>query len=211
MNDNDLITLVREQRDKVPMTMPVEEIISRGRVVRARRRLPAAAGVLALAAALAVSTLTQAQHSLQPAGHHPAARQKGTYLAGYTVTQNPNGTITVIIRQMDHAAGLQATLRADGVPASVTLRGKPNPACRAYPADPALLYRIIHDYQGNLNSRQGANTQLVPALVIRPSAIPPGAGVRIAATSFKLLPHKIGVVLAYDDGLVHASPQCTGS
>ena len=40
MNDDELITTLREQRDKVPMNTPVEQIISRGRAVRARRRVP---------------------------------------------------------------------------------------------------------------------------------------------------------------------------
>jgi hypothetical protein len=37
MNDDELITVLREQRGKVVMTIPVEQIISRGRTVRARR------------------------------------------------------------------------------------------------------------------------------------------------------------------------------
>ncbi len=49
MNDEELITLVREQRTAVPMTTPVEQIISRGRSVRARRRLPVLAGAAAAA------------------------------------------------------------------------------------------------------------------------------------------------------------------
>ena len=44
MNDDELITMLREQRGKVPMNTPVEQIISRGRAVRARRRVPAVAG-----------------------------------------------------------------------------------------------------------------------------------------------------------------------
>ena len=40
MNDYELITVLREQRGTVPMTVPVEQIISRGRAVRARRRVP---------------------------------------------------------------------------------------------------------------------------------------------------------------------------
>ena len=41
MNDNELITVLREQRGKVPMDTPVEQVIRRGRAVRARRRVPA--------------------------------------------------------------------------------------------------------------------------------------------------------------------------
>jgi photosystem II stability/assembly factor-like uncharacterized protein len=38
MNDEELITLVREQRDKVPLTIPVEEIIKRGRMQARHQR-----------------------------------------------------------------------------------------------------------------------------------------------------------------------------
>jgi hypothetical protein len=48
MNDDELLTAVREQRSKVPMTVPVGQVIRRGRAVRARR------WILGLAAALAV-------------------------------------------------------------------------------------------------------------------------------------------------------------
>ena len=59
MNDDELITLVRESFTDVHMTTPVEQIASRGRAVRARRRIPALAGALAVAAgaALAVTSL----------------------------------------------------------------------------------------------------------------------------------------------------------
>ena len=38
MNDEELITLVREQRDKVPLTIPVEEVIKRGRMQARHQR-----------------------------------------------------------------------------------------------------------------------------------------------------------------------------
>ena len=55
MNDNELLTAVREQRNKIPMTIPVEQVISRGRRLRARRRVPALAAALAATAAAAVA------------------------------------------------------------------------------------------------------------------------------------------------------------
>jgi len=55
MNDNELLTAVREQRNKIPMTVPVEQVISRGRRVRARRRVPVLAAALAVTAAVAVA------------------------------------------------------------------------------------------------------------------------------------------------------------
>lgn len=58
MNDNDVITAVTEQRDKVHSRTPVDQIISRGRTLRARRRIPAAASGLAVVAAAAVVVLS---------------------------------------------------------------------------------------------------------------------------------------------------------
>jgi hypothetical protein len=68
MNDDELITELREQRGKVVMTTPLEQIISRGRAVRVRRRV---AGVAAAVGAAAAATV--AVGVAFPAGH-PAVR-----------------------------------------------------------------------------------------------------------------------------------------
>jgi hypothetical protein len=71
MNDDEVITAVREQRDKVHSPTPLEEIISRGHVVRTRRRIPRMAGALSAAAAAAVAVAV-----LGAPGHqHNAPRQ----------------------------------------------------------------------------------------------------------------------------------------
>jgi hypothetical protein len=44
MNDDELITAVRESVTDVHMTTPVEQIVGRSRAVRARRRNPGMAG-----------------------------------------------------------------------------------------------------------------------------------------------------------------------
>ena len=59
MNDDELLTRVREQRTRIAMTVPVEQIIRRGRVVRARRR---ASGLVMLATAIVAAI------ALLPAG-----------------------------------------------------------------------------------------------------------------------------------------------
>ena len=51
-------------------------------------------------------------------------------LTAWTVTRQADGNITITIRQLKDPAGLQATLRADGVPASVTFARQQNPALR---------------------------------------------------------------------------------
>ena len=67
MNDDDLITAVRESFTDVHSDTPVERIVTRSRAVRARRRIPGLAAALTVAAVtvLAVTTLLPG---------HPAGR-----------------------------------------------------------------------------------------------------------------------------------------
>jgi hypothetical protein len=202
MNDDELITVVREQRSKLSMTTPVEQITNRGRTVRARRRITGASGLLAVAAVAvaAVTVLLSASHHVNPG---PSAG-----LTAWTVSKQANGNIDVTVRQWRDPAGLQATLRADGVPAVVT--PPPNPACRSYPASRRLLGRVARFH----------TPALTPAgrivLVIHPSALPSGAGLSIAIApamhqpppGMKRTPRAVPPVPI---GLVHASQHCTGS
>jgi len=187
MNDDDLITLVREQRGSVEMTTPVDQIIGRGRTLRARRRLPGvAAGALAVAAA-AVLAVT----ALLPAGHQ-AGRPLPAQLTAWTVTRHADGTITVTVRQLRDPQGLQRTLRADGVPASVTFFGHEPRACQRYPRMSAALMAEVFGGHG-------------PPLVIHPKALPHGVGVQLNP-----MHHPHGAPIALAAGLVQASPGCTG-
>ena len=192
MNDDELITMLREQRDKVPMNTPVEQIISRGRVVRARRRVPAVAGALGAAAAVAFAVSA----ALPASG-------PGAQLAAWTVARQADGSVRVSIRELRDPAGLQHTLRADGVPASVTFTGQRNPACQGYPGGGSQSQRR------HLLSSVAAPAGGRNAMVIHPSALPSGAGLQIGAL-FQHYPgprgsFQVGV------GLVQASSQCTGS
>jgi hypothetical protein len=198
MNDDELIMVLREQRGNVPMTVPMEEIISRGRAVRARRRVPgvtAAAGT-AVAAAVAVSVALPASH---PAAGHPAAGHPaggpGVQLTAWTVTRQADGTLKVTFREATDAAGLQRTLRADGVPASVTFTGQRNPACQPYTSS-GPAFKPFGSKTGPLggDSRNPQDAYNSPyALVIDPAALPKGAGLQIwtsgspgAADNFQL-------------------------
>jgi hypothetical protein len=196
MNDDEMITILREQRDKVPMNTPVEQIISRGRVVRARRRVPAVAGALGAAAAVAFAVSAALPASHPASGPH-------TQLAAWTVARQADGNIRVTIRELRDPAGLQHTLRADGVPASVTFTGQGNPACQGYPGGGSQSQRR-HLLSSVATPAGGRNV-----MVIHPSALPSGAGLQIGAL-FQHYPgprgsFQVGV------GLVQASPQCTGS
>ena len=191
MNDSELITAVRESVADVHTATPVEQILSRGRAVRARRRIPSLAAALAVAVGAAVAVTV-----LLPASH-PASRQPGTQLTAWTVVKLPGGDVSVTIRELFYPAGLQGKLRAAGVPASVSFdAARRYPSwCRAYPAGRALLHKVFP-------SHPGAPTA---AIVIRPSALPPGAGVYLNDTS-----NPYGFI-GLETGLVRASPRCTGS
>jgi hypothetical protein len=212
MNDHELITAVRESFTGVRSATEVERIVSRGRAVRARRRAAGGAAALGTAAtaAIAVSVVLPAGHpavSYPAAGipvtsRHPAAGPGVVRLAAWTVTRQADGTIQVTFREATDAARLQHTLRADGVPASVTFTGRPNPACHATGGPVASVFDMSR-FAGHI--QDAYKTQ--DALVIRPSALPSGVGVQISAS---------GTPGAADNfqlqvGLVKASPRCTGS
>jgi hypothetical protein len=185
MNDSELITVLTEQRGKVQMTTPVEQIIGRGHALRVRRRIPGLAGALAVAAAAALALTT-----LLPA-HHQPRQHPGAQLAAWTVVKRADGTIYVTVRQLRDPAGLERTLRADGVPASVTFSGQRPRSCQSYAAGRDQISKVF-----GLHG---------PPLVIHPSALPTGTGVELNPGHY---PHGAPIALAF--GLVHASPHCTG-
>jgi hypothetical protein len=226
MNDHELTVALREQRGRVSMTTPVEQIISRGRTVRARRRVSGTAATLGVAgaagaAAIGVSVAVPASHpvSSRPAASQPTASRPVSIpdvrLAAWTVTRGSGGTIKVTFREAADAATLQATLRADGIPVSVDFTGQPNPACQAYdfsgstptpPGEPfsGQLNRLLGGYSFLHNPKSAYTSPY--ALVINPSKLPSGAGLQIftsgtpgGADNFQLTVQ-----------LVHASATCTG-
>jgi hypothetical protein len=151
-------------------------------------------------------------------------------LTAWTVTRQADGNIAVTIRQLKDPAGLQATLRADGVPASVTFTRQQNPACRPYPGGtqgtaphrtplPDRVFPRPKDLprppahprqsRATIDSRghppgPSAHAALI---VIDPSALPGNAGVQIAVSDTG----PRGPVQVDFPTVVYASPQCTGA
>ena len=201
MNDQELITAVKESVAGAHMRIPAEQIVHRSRAIRARRRMTGAAGLAAVlaGAVLAVTTLT-------PSGH-PGRHQATVQLAAWTVTKQADGSIDVTVRQWRDPARLQATLRANGVPAVVT--PPPNQSCRPYPASRHLLGTVARFKTPALSPA----SRIV--LVIHPPAIPSGAGLSISiAPAMQPPPGTKRVPLAVPPvpiALVHASQPCTGS
>jgi hypothetical protein len=218
MNDDELMTVVGNSFTSIHVTNPVEQITSRGRAVRARRRIPILAGALAVAAGAALAMTSLLPGS--PQASHPSTAP----LAAWTVAKQSDGTIKVTIRELSNPAGLQHQLRADAVPASVTLIGQQNPSCRPYRASRTLLDSVVTRtfeilptvHHGPPTGLPGSALNLVVVMEIHPSALPSGTGLQLAST-FTLLPPvttnggtqrvaRTGVAM----GLVYASPQCTG-
>jgi hypothetical protein len=229
VNDTELSTAVRDSVADIHAATPVEAIISRGRGVRARRRIPVAVGALTVAAgaALAMTTLVTAGHSGLVPPSHPELASSGTpgsshstrvQLAAWTVAKRANGDIDVTINQLKDPAGLQATLRADGLPVSVSFSGPMvGASCRPYAASRATLRTVARFHSDSL--------------AIDPSALPTGTGVAIfdepgtglppspspatAPYGASPLHPSTGSMLSGLDGplavgLVYASQQCTG-
>jgi hypothetical protein len=199
MNDNELSSMVCESVADIRSSTPVDQIISRGHAVRARRRrVPAAAGALVVAggAALGVTALAPSGHpapaAAGKAGSHPAVVR----LAAWTVAKQANGEIDVTIRQLQHPAQLQATLRADGLPAHVSFSTRSTDAvCQPYGLPGRVSPKMIFSVASPNDGRDGT----IAFITIHPSRLPSGAG--LALISEKAL---LGI------GLVHASQQCTG-
>lgn len=188
MNDNDTLAAVRDSLTTakgslagVHMNTPADAIARRGRARRRRHTLTSLTGATAALAgtALAITTLAAPGHpvseSSSPVSQSGSpARHPGTArLVAWTVAKQANGDITVTVRQLSDPSGLQSTLRADGVPASVTSVASPDPSCRPYPMTQALFTSV---YQAQKTTEAGTTV-----LTIAPSALPSGAGVQLGA------------------------------
>ena len=114
MNDDNVLTAVREGFAPVRMETPAKAIMARGVMMRRRRnggRLTAGAMAAALGAGLGVSAFA-----------HGGTAQDAT-LAAWTVQQRPDGTVLVTVRKLDDMAALRARL----APYGVSIATEPNP------------------------------------------------------------------------------------
>jgi hypothetical protein len=197
-------------------------------VSRRRRQIAFAAVAVTVTAGAALAVTV-----LAPAGQQ-ASRQPTYQLAAWTVSKLADGNISVTFRELKDPAGLQSTLRGDGVPASVTFTSRQNPACRPYPggtprhtAGPLgtpLLRRVFPEPYQELGRSPGrADSQPVSrravsrrlpgnllaqeTIVIDPSGLPGNAGVQIAT----VYGGQRGVQAVDMPTVVYASPRCTGS
>ena len=227
MSDADVLRAAADSLSTIPVPSAPDAwtIITTGRA-RRRRRMTGLSIAGTAAVTVVALGLSGAFGSTSHRPGHPANAQ----LTAWTVTKLADGNISVTINQFKDPAGLQSTLRADGVPASVTFARQRNQTCQPYPAGapgpgivptPPLLKQVFpKPYQGlpgNLTPGTGparsVNTpgpNTVPlsgnstVIVIDPSALPSNAGVQLASNNASATALLMPV-------LVYASAQCTGS
>ncbi len=196
MNDNEVLAAVRDSFSDVRMHTPLEQTLRRGWVLRVRRRGYRAAALVGAAAVVAAVTTANLGTSAGP----PA-------LAAWTVTVGPGHTVTVTVRQLSDAAGLQRTLRDDGVPARVTFQpGEPStsPPLPAGCSDVAMSDAANANLQSKILGPPGAIANGV-ALTLYPREIPHGVGIFLAIQSGS---NSQGWGWGLD--LVQATQSCTG-
>jgi hypothetical protein len=117
MNDGHALTVIQdhlaEARDSLARahpSIPASQIIAASRRRRTQRWLATTATACA-AIGLAVALALPSASHLRPVHVH---------LAAWSVDTNRNGTVTVTVHQLTHAAELQRVLAQAGVPAIVT-------------------------------------------------------------------------------------------
>ena len=168
---------------------------------------------------MAVTTLApagQAGPTATVAGS--GSRPGGVQLAAWTVARQANGDIDVTINQLRDPAGLQATLRADGLAVSVSFSGAPlSASCRPDAVARPRLTGIARFHRDGITIDPAAlpsGTGL--AILDEPGAgFPPNPSGATAPPGAPSLHPRIGSLLHGVDGplavgLVYASPQCTG-
>ncbi len=194
------ISTLREMRPVPPpaeleaMRMAARERFVAGtqsRRARQRWRLPVLAGGLtaAVAASVTAALVLTSGPGTVPGQHAPAGHARTVVTAAWTVRQAADGTVTIYVRQYANPAGLQQTLRADGINAivrsipnavqtitpPVRLPGSrkpplrvPHPTCEYMPTDtaPQSVQRAVVTFAGQ---------DLPVAYIVHPGAMPQGS------------------------------------
>lgn len=150
MNDQELISAVRQSVHGVHMKVPAEQIVSRSRAIRASGHRRLAASVTGMAAAGSVVLGLGLSGTLGAASSGGTAAIRGTgathgtgtihgsgtiRTAAFTLTRNANGTDTLTLTnsQVFNPAALQRALAQHGIPALVKI----GTYCSSNPAAPS--------------------------------------------------------------------------
>jgi hypothetical protein len=231
MNDDQLMTAVRDSFADVRLDAPAEQAVRRGQVLRGRGRAYRTAGAIGVAALAGAAVLVvngvgrttvnipvitgPPQALTAPSGFGTprasavAGASQGATLDDWTVTKGPDGAINVTVRQLENAAGLQSALRADGIPVQVAFQPGELSDTPPLPADCADV-AMSDEANAKLQAKILGNA--IPttfsegiALTIYPQQIPSGVGIYLAIQSGSNS-HAWGWGL----DLVQATQACTG-
>jgi len=115
MTDDDVILNLRDSLADTHMTTSVAEILRRGERLRTRRHRTRAGVLVALATTGAV--VAGLAFAYAP---HSGTGKTGVELSAFTITRHSADAVSVTVRQLTDLSGLQAELRADGIPVLVT-------------------------------------------------------------------------------------------
>jgi hypothetical protein len=186
--------LAGELADLAPRDSLLADVRSRYQRTRTTRRTATGAAAAVTATAAAALVLTSGPGAV-PGQHGTDGHTRTVVTTAWTVHEDAGGTVTIYLRQYANPAGLQRTLRADGINAIVRpipimwrtfvsrkLPGsrKPPPfripalACFYRPTNsaPPAVQRAVVTFVGK---------QDLPALfVIHPDAMPPGSALFLA-------------------------------
>jgi hypothetical protein len=191
MNEQDVMSQVRESFSGLRMDTPVEQVWARSRARRRRRLTGLTAATAATAGAAAVITLAAGGAAPAPArsGHAPSASpgsaSRGSVtLAAFTVTNGPGDSTTLVLRKdapLDPSA-LRQALAQHGIPALVTVGS----FCRTTPLAPVPFGQVVQP----TTLADGSD-----AIVINGQAMPSGAELSIA-----VFPQTVRMVLIEKGG-----------
>ena len=203
----DTLTAARDSLTGVHLGTPVDTIVRRGRAHRQRRALGGLTAVTAVAGGIAVAAATLGS------GASPATAK----LAAWTVANQTDGTVRVTIQDVRDASGLQAALRADGIPVTVSFPGHDFEGSTAGPPLPPSCQAVTMSDEQNAHLQErimpmpklGGLQPGDAVILIKPAAIPPGIGLSVEAWAAPAGTLN-GPTLSVDTGLVQASPACTG-
>lgn len=151
------LTEVRDSMSDVHMTIPDSAIFASAKRRRTGR------GIAALTAVCAAIGLALAL--VLPAGQPRAVH---VHLAAWSVDTNSNGTVTVTVHELTHAALLARVLGEAGVPAVI-----------------ALNAQCLNPHNQNALARSGALRSGHTGVVIHPAAIPSNARILFGLISAK--------------------------
>jgi hypothetical protein len=115
MTDDDMTLLIRDSLADMHMTTPLTDILKRGERFGTRRRRARSGALVALAALGAVLAGLALSHAPRS-----STGKTGVELAAFTVTRQSPDAVSVTVRELTDLSGLQAALRAAGVPVLVT-------------------------------------------------------------------------------------------